>query len=142
MLISAWSSDVCSSDLRVEDEVVDALVTAVRDAYPRLSHRYYGMKARWFGGDRLDYWDRNAPLPDADDRTLRWDEARDTVLSAYGDFDPEMAEVGGRFFERNWIDAPAHPGKSPGAFAHPTVPRPHPSKIGRASCRERVCQYV
>src|SRR3546814_18040221 len=88
------------------------------------------MKARGFGGDRLDYWDRNAPLPDADDRTLRWDEARDTVLSAYGDFDPEMAEVGGRFFERNWIDAPAHPGKSPGAFAHPTVPSGRPEERG------------
>jgi len=111
---------------RVEDEVVDALVSAVRDAYPRLSHRYYKLKASWFGGDTLDYWDRNAPLPDAEDRTVVWEEARDTVLSAYADFDPEMAAVGGRFFESNWIDAPAHAGKSPGAFAHPTVPSAHP----------------
>ncbi len=111
---------------RVEDEVVDALVAAVREAYPRLSHRYYAMKARWFGSEKLDYWDRNAPLPESDDRILQWDEARDTVLNAYRDFDPEMASVGNRFFERNWIDAPVHAGKSPGAFAHPTVPSAHP----------------
>ena len=111
---------------RVEDVVVDALVTAVREAYPRLSHRYYKLKAGWFGGDKLDYWDRNAPLPNSEDRTVRWDEARETVLSAYAAFDPEMAAVGGRFFEHNWIDAPARAGKSPGAFAHPTVPSAHP----------------
>ena len=67
---------------QVEDEVVDALVTAVRDSYPRLSHRYYALKAKWMGSDKLDYWDRNAPLPAADDRTIGWDEARETVLLA------------------------------------------------------------
>ena len=111
---------------QVEDEVVDALVSAVRDAYPSLSHRYYKLKAKWFGGDKLDYWDRNAPLPDAEEREIGWDEARETVLSAYAAFSPEMAEVGRRFFERPWIDAPARPGKASGAFAHPTVPSVHP----------------
>ena len=110
----------------VEDEVVDALVTAVRSAYPTLSHRYYALKARWFGGDRLDYWDRNAPLPDADDRSLSWDEARETVLGAYAAFSGTMAEVGRRFFDNPWIDAPTRPGKAPGAFAHSTVPSVHP----------------
>ena len=110
----------------VEDEVVDALVAAVKAAYPDLSHRYYALKARWFGGDRLDYWDRNAPLPDSDDRLLAWDAARDTVLDAYGSFSPEMAEIGRRFFDRPWIDAPVRPGKASGAFAHPTVPSAHP----------------
>ncbi|MDH5556791.1 MAG: M3 family oligoendopeptidase [Alphaproteobacteria bacterium] len=110
----------------VEDEVVDALSAAVRDAYPALSHRYYALKAKWFGGDRLDYWDRNAPLPDADERQIKWDEARETVLGAYGDFSPDMAAVGKRFFDNNWIDAPVRPGKSSGAFAHPTVPSAHP----------------
>ena len=110
----------------VEDEVVDALVAAVRAAYPDLSHRYYALKARWFGGDRLDYRDRNAPLPDSDDRVIGWDNARDTVLDAYAAFSPEMAEIGRRFFERPWIDAPVRPGKSSGAFAHPTVPSAHP----------------
>ena len=111
---------------QVEDEVVDALVKAVRDSYPNLSHRYYALKAKWMGGDRLDYWDRNAPLPDADDRTIGWDEARDTVLNAYAAFSPRLADVGRQFFDNAWIDVPPRPGKNPGAFAHPTVPSSHP----------------
>ena len=110
----------------VEDPVVDALVSAVREAYPRLSHRYYALKAKWFGVDALDYWDRNAPPPDQDDRTVSWDEARETVLGAYGDFSPDLANLGKRFFDNAWIDAPARAGKSSGAFAHPTVPSAHP----------------
>ena len=111
---------------RIEGEVVDALVAAVRDAYPRLSHRYYRLKAKWFGKEVLPNWDRNAPLPKVPMRDIPWDEARATVLSAYGDFDPAMAEIASRFFRDNWIDAPTRPGKSPGAFAHPTVPSAHP----------------
>ncbi|QQP88397.1 M3 family oligoendopeptidase [Skermanella sp. TT6] len=110
----------------VEDEVVDALVTAVKGAYPDLSHRYYALKAKWFGGDTLDYWDRNAPLPDDVDRLIPWTEARGIVLDAYGRFSPELAAVGRRFFDNAWIDAPVRPGKAPGAFAHPTVPSVHP----------------
>ena len=110
----------------VEDEVVDALIAAVRDAYPRLSHRYYRIKARWFGVDALPYWDRNAPLPDEDAREIPWNEARDTVLAAYERFSPEMSALGRRFFDNPWIDAGVRPGKSPGAFAHPTVPSAHP----------------
>ena len=110
----------------VEDEVVDALVTAVKNAYPDLSHRYYKLKAKWFGGDTLDYWDRNAPLPDDDDRLIPWDQARGIVLDAYGRFSPDLAAVGARFFDNAWIDAPVRPGKAPGAFAHPTVPSVHP----------------
>ena len=111
---------------RVEPEVVEALVSAVRAAYPRLSHRYYALKARWFGKKRLPHWDRNAPLPKVDTRPIGWDEAKDTVLSAYGAFSPRMAEVAERFFVRNWIDAPTRPGKQSGAFSHPTVPSAHP----------------
>jgi oligoendopeptidase F len=111
---------------RVEPEVVDALVSAVRDAFPRLSHRYYALKARWLGKDRLEHWDRNAPLPETVNRVVSWEEARDTVLSAYRGFAPEMATIAGRFFDGNWIDAPTRPGKAPGAFAHPTVPSVHP----------------
>ncbi|MEM8812098.1 MAG: M3 family oligoendopeptidase [Pseudomonadota bacterium] len=111
---------------RVEPEVVDALVTAVSGAYPRLSHRYYALKAAWLGKDRLAHWDRNAPLPDADTRPIGWTEARKTVLDAYGGFSPDMATIAERFFAENWIDAPARPGKSPGAFSHPTVPSAHP----------------
>jgi len=119
-----WSSRNLAN--RVEDEVVEALRDAVREAYPRLSHRYYALKARWFGGDTLDYWDRNAPLPDADEQRFDWPAARDLVLDAYGDFTPRMAEVGRRFFDNRWIDAPPRAGKAPGAFSHPTVPSAHP----------------
>jgi oligoendopeptidase F len=111
---------------RVEREVVEALVSSVREAYPRLSHRYYAMKARWLGKDKLDHWDRNAPLPDSDEREIGWDAARDTVLEAYGRFSPALADLGRKFFDKPWIDAPTRPGKAPGAFAHPTVPSAHP----------------
>jgi oligoendopeptidase F len=111
---------------RVEREVVDALVDAVRAAYPLLSHRYYALKAKWFGKKRLPYWDRNAPLPQVPTRTVGWTEAMDTVLTAYGAFSPKMAAIAERFFAERWIDAPVRPGKSPGAFAHPTTPSAHP----------------
>jgi oligoendopeptidase F len=111
---------------RVEPEVVEALVAAVRAAYPKLSHRYYALKARWFGKKRLPFWDRNAPLPKVAQRTISWGDARATVLTAYGAFSPKMAEVADRFFEKNWIDAAVRPGKQPGAFSHPTAPSAHP----------------
>jgi oligoendopeptidase F len=110
----------------VEDAVVDALVAAVSADYPRLSHRYYAMKAKWLGLEKLEHWDRNAPLPDDDDRSIPWDEAEARVLTAYGAFSPELATVGKRFFEAPWIDARLKPGKAGGAFAHPTVPSVHP----------------
>ncbi len=111
---------------RVEREVVDALSEAVTEAYASTSHRYYAMKARWLGLDILEYWDRNAPLQDSSRRDIGWDEARKTVLSAYSGFSPEMATIAGQFFDHGWIDAALRPGKSPGAFAHPTVPSVHP----------------
>ncbi|MEZ5669927.1 MAG: M3 family oligoendopeptidase [Alphaproteobacteria bacterium] len=111
---------------QVEDEVVDALVAAVRAAFPRIAHRYYTMKAGWLGVDRMAYWDRNAPLPDVDDRTIPWTDARDTVLGAYAGFAPQMADIARRFFDSGWIDAPVGPAKASGAFAHPTVPSAHP----------------
>jgi oligoendopeptidase F len=111
---------------RVEREVVDALIAAVRGAYPRLSHRYYALKAKWFGKKRLPYWDRNAPLPQVKARDIGWIEARNTVLTAYGAFSPKMAAIAERFFDERWIDAPVRPGKAPGAFSHPTTPSAHP----------------
>ena len=111
---------------RVEREVVDALVSAVRASYPKLSHRYYRLKAHWFGKKALPHWDRNAPLPKVDMKSIKWPQARDTVLSAYGAFSPRMADIARRFFDEKWIDAPVRPGKAPGAFAHPTVPSAHP----------------
>ena len=111
---------------RVEREVVDALVSAVHDAYPRLSHRYYALKAKWLGLDTLAHWDRNAPLPEESKQVIGWDEAESLVLDAYGAFTPEMASIAKTFFEQNWIDAGVREGKSPGAFSHPTVPSAHP----------------
>ena len=110
----------------VEDEVVDALVTAVTADYPRLSHRYYALKARWLGLPKLQHWDRNAPLPEDDDRSISFSEARERVLAAYGAFSPDLAAIGARFFAQPWIDAELRPGKAGGAFAHPTVPSAHP----------------
>jgi oligoendopeptidase F len=110
----------------VEDAVVDALVTAVTRNYGRLSHRYYKLKAGWLGLDKLQHWDRNAPLPRAVDRTITWPEARGIVLDAYGRFSPVLSEIGQRFFDNPWIDAALRDGKSGGAFAHPTIPSAHP----------------
>ena len=121
----------------VEDDVVDALISAVRASYPSLSHRYYRLKARWFGVEQMPFWDRNAPLPGDDDRTIAWPEAQATVLSAYRAFSPELAAVGEKFFARRWIDAPLRPGKAPGAFAHPTVPSAHPYLLLNYQGRQR-----
>lgn len=111
---------------QIEDEVVAALITAVRQSYPRLAHRYYTLKARLLGLDRLEHWDRNAPLPGAAARPIPWSEARARVLSAYAGFSPEMAAIANRFFTNPWIDAVPRPGKSGGAFSHPMVPGAHP----------------
>ncbi len=111
---------------RVEPEIVEALVAAVQAGLPRLSHRYYVLKAKWFGKRRLPHWDRNAPLPKVDTRPIGWPEAMDRVLAAYRAFSPKMSEIAERFFARKWIDAPVRPGKAPGAFSHPTVPSAHP----------------
>ncbi|WP_173932420.1 M3 family oligoendopeptidase [Chelativorans sp. Marseille-P2723] len=111
---------------RVEREVVDALAASVRESFPRISHRYYAMKAKWLGMDKLNHWDRNAPLPETPQTVIGWEDAKETVLSAYHAFSPELADIAARFFDRKWIDAPVRAGKSPGAFAHPTVPSAHP----------------
>ncbi|MEH6772902.1 MAG: M3 family oligoendopeptidase [Cereibacter changlensis] len=110
----------------VEPEVVEALRNAVVAAYPKLSHRYYRLKAKWMGLDRLQVWDRNAPLPLDAPKVVGWDEARDTVMGAYAAFAPKMAEIAQPFFDKGWIDAGVKPGKAPGAFAHPTVSTVHP----------------
>ena len=110
----------------VEPEVVEALRNAVVDAYPRLSHRYYALKSKWMGLDKMEVWDRNAPLPMESERTVNWTEAEQTVIDAYGAFDPRMADIAKPFFTDGWIDAGVKDGKAPGAFAHPTVTTVHP----------------
>ena len=111
---------------RVEAPVVEALVESVRAAYPRLSHRYYAMKARWLGMDKLSHWDRNAPLPDKPEQIFTWSDAERIVLDAYGAFAPDMAGIAKEFFDKGWIDAPLREGKTQGAFSAATVPSVHP----------------
>ena len=110
---------------RVEREVVDALVASVRAAYPKLSHRYYRLKAGWFKKKKRPHWDRNAPLPFAATGTIAWPEARNGADGLSRIF-AGMAEIAERFFTDRWIDAPVRPGKAPGAFSHPTMPSAHP----------------
>ncbi|KIC39710.1 M3 family oligoendopeptidase [Leisingera sp. ANG-M7] len=110
----------------VEPEVVEALREAVVAAYPKLSHRYYELKRKWLDLDVMQVWDRNAPLPLEDTRTIGWDEAEKTVMETYNAFDPRMGEIAAPFFSDGWIDAGVKPGKAPGAFAHPTVTNVHP----------------
>lgn len=123
-----YASPISSRNLanQVEDAVVDALVGAVKDSFPDLAHRYYGLKAKWFGVDKLDYWDRNAPLPEDADKKYDWPEAVELVMGAYGRFSPKLADVAKNFFDKPWIDVPARQGKTSGAFAHPVVASAHP----------------
>ncbi|WP_299736082.1 M3 family oligoendopeptidase [uncultured Roseobacter sp.] len=111
---------------QVEPEVVEALRNAVVGAYPKLSHRYYELKRKWLGLDKMQVWDRNAPLPMEDNRIVNWDQAEKTVMDAYNAFDPRMGQIAEPFFRKGWIDAAVKPGKAPGAFAHPTVTNVHP----------------
>ena len=111
---------------QVEADVVDALVTAVQKSYPKLSHRYYALKAKMMGVPAIQYWDRNSPLPETDDTTFSWLETRKIVMEAYSDFSPTIASIAGEFFDKNWIDVPSTDGKTSGAFSHPTVPSAHP----------------
>jgi oligoendopeptidase F len=110
----------------VEDDVTQTLIKTVKDNYPNLSHRYYALKAKWFGKKSLPYWDRNAPLPKQSTEHISWDEAKEIVLSAYGEFSSDLAVIAEEFFDKGWIDAKLAPGKDSGAFSHPTVPSCHP----------------
>ncbi len=111
---------------QVEDPVVDALIGTVKDNYKNLSHRYYKWKAKQFDVKKMDWWDRNAPLPKQPETKYGWDESVELVLDSYQAFSPTLAKHGKTFFEKDWIDVPPRPGKDSGAFAHPTVPSVHP----------------
>ena len=113
-------------DNDVEDEVVNTLVTTVNNAMPKLTHRYYKWKAKQFGKTKLDWWDRNAPLPQTTDKLIEWSEAKDIVLGSFASFHPEISKLASLFFENDWIDASVRKGKASGAFAHPSVPSLHP----------------
>jgi len=108
----------------IDDTTVDALLAAAERGYPTVQ-RYYRLKAKLLDLERLEDFDRYAPL-DASARVRGFDEAREIVLGAYRRFSPEMAEIAGLFFERRWIDAELRPGKRGGAFSASTVPSAHP----------------
>jgi len=113
-------------DNQIEPEVVETLAFCVRKNYAQLSHRYYGLKAKMLGLQRMEYWDRNAPLPIDDDADISWPLARKMVLDAYSSFSPTISSIAQEFFDKNWIDVPTRTGKTSGAFSHPAVPSAHP----------------
>jgi len=124
-------------DNDVDDDTVDALVGAVDSRNADLAHRYYRLKAGWMGGETINWWDRNAPLPGRDDKQFSWDEARQLVLDSFAGFDQQMAEQAEPFFSRNWIDAEPRAGKSSGAFSHPVTPSAHPYILMNFSGKSR-----
>ena len=110
----------------IEDDVVETLRETVKNNYKNTAHRYYKWKAKELGKEKLDYYDRNSPLPYSDDKTYTYEEAKELVLSAYSDFSPTMAEIGKKFFDNNWIDVPTRQGKMSGGYMMPTTPKVHP----------------
>ena len=111
-------------DNEASDESVEALVEAVRTRY-EIARRWYRLKARILGVDKLADYDRNASVADTEE-TIGWPEARDLVLDTYRGFSPAVGDLAARFFAERWIDAPARPGKRNGAFSAATVPSVHP----------------
>ncbi len=110
----------------IEDEVVETLMNTVKANYPKLSHRYYKIKAKMLGMDKLNYWDRNASLSQDEDKYIPWQNAKETVLESYHKFSPELSKIVQMFFDQNWVDAEPKQGKMGGAFSHSTVPSCHP----------------
>lgn len=123
-----FKSPIASRNLsnRVEDEVVDTLAETVKSKYKDIAERFYKLKAKWLGKEKIQYWDRNAPLPFSDDNMYSWQESVDLVLKAYGEFSPKLQEVAKDFFTHNWIDVPPRQGKRSGAFAMPLPSDLHP----------------
>ena len=122
-----FSKQISSRNLSnfIEDEIVDNLISVVKKNYPNISHRYYKIKAKLLGLKKMHYSDRNAPLS-MDEKLTSWEDAKKIVSQAYNNFSPELAKIGQRFFDNNWIDVGVRDGKDSGAFAHPTVPSVHP----------------
>lgn len=110
----------------VDAEAVNALEAAVVEAYPKLSHRYYALKAKAMGRKTLDYWDRNAPLDDLPPKRYSWTEAQALVLESFDQLAPAFADKARSFFDQPWIDARPRPGKTSGAYSHPVTADRHP----------------
>ena len=110
----------------VEDDVVETLAKTVKSKYKDIAERFYKLKAKWLGVKKIQYWDRNAPLPFSDDHHYSWQESVDLVLKAYGDFSPKLQNIAKDFFCHDWIDVPPRQGKRSGAFAMPLPKGLHP----------------
>ncbi len=122
---SPWDSRHLAN--QVSGKMVDALEQAVISKYGALSHRYYKLKAKLLNKEKLEYWDRNAPIfGEKGEKQYSWEEAKKIVRAAYQAFSPRMTEIGEKFFTHNWIDVPPYKGKDSGAYSHPIVPSVHP----------------
>ncbi len=123
-----FKSPIASRNLdnMVEDEVVEALSQAVQAKYQSIAGRFYKLKAKWLGKEKIQYWDRNAPLPFSDDKKYGWEESVKLVLGAYNEFSPKLRRVAEDFFSHDWIDVPPREGKRSGAFAMPMPSLYHP----------------
>jgi oligoendopeptidase F len=117
------------------DESVMALIQAVRGRYD-IPQRWYALKARLMGIERLADYDRAAPVL-AEDEAFSYGQARDLVLDTYKAFSPEAGRVVQRFFDEHWIDAPIRPNKRGGAFCSYTVPSAHPYVLLNFTARRR-----
>ncbi len=120
----AWVSSMNLYN-ELHDQTVEVLVDAVTSRYD-IVQRYYRLKRNLLGLDELTDYDRYAPLPHLPTASIPWQECTRLVLKAFHEFSPQMAEIAGMFFDKQWIDAPVQEGKRGGAFAHPCVPEVHP----------------
>jgi oligoendopeptidase F len=132
-----YPSWIASRNLANEasDESVQALVDAVKANYD-LPQRWYTLKARLLGIDRLKDYDRMASVT-GEDVEMGWPEATQLVLQSFDDFSPVMGDTARRFFDGHWIDAPVRPGKRGGAFCSYTVPSVHPYVLLNWTSRRR-----
>jgi oligoendopeptidase F len=124
--LRGYETWISARNLRNEtsDEAVQALVDAAVARY-EVPQRYYRLKAKLIGLDRLTFYDRFAPIGE-DPTKVPWDEAKETVLGAYADFSQETGDIVERFFDESWIDAPVRENKRTGAFCATTIPDRHP----------------
>ena len=110
----------------VKDETVEILAKTVKENYKNIAHRFYKLKAKWLGVNKISYWDRNAPLPFSSDVSYSWNEAVQTVLSGYEKFSPKLKKNAEDFFKNNWIDVPPRDGKRSGAYCSGPIASEHP----------------
>jgi oligoendopeptidase F len=110
----------------IDDDVVENLISSVKEKYKDIPNRYYKLKAKWLKKEKLNFWDRNAPIFSGAKRKFSWNESKEIVLRAFNKFSSVLSEEARKFFDNGWIDAKIIPGKTSGAFCHPCTPSVHP----------------